>query len=92
MASTAWRSRRSSARGTCRRAVTRLATSSGQHGLAAPADGAHNGCGHYDKPGGAIRVFYSLDDGGVGAFHPMTACFIFDKPLAPSKPRESASR
>jgi hypothetical protein len=45
-----------------------------------------------DKPNGAIRVFFSLDDGGVGAFHPMTDSVILDKPPASSKSKESAGR
>jgi hypothetical protein len=35
-----------------------------------------------DQPGGAIRVVFALDDGGVGAYHPMTSCLLLDPPLA----------
>lgn len=32
-----------------------------------------------DKPGGAIRVLFELDDGGVGAYHPMTSSLLLDQ-------------
>jgi len=44
------------------------------------------------EPDGAIRVVFSLDDGGVGAFHPMTDSIILDRPLAPSKPKERSGQ
>jgi hypothetical protein len=31
-----------------------------------------------DKPGGTIRVFLSIDDGGVGAFSPLSDCLLVD--------------
>ncbi len=32
-----------------------------------------------DKPGGAIRVLFELDDGGIGAYHPMTMGLLIDQ-------------
>ena len=33
-----------------------------------------------DRPHGAVRVFVSLDDGGVGAYHPLTDCLLVEPP------------
>jgi hypothetical protein len=33
-----------------------------------------------DKPGGAVRVLFSIDDGGVGAYHPLTDALLLDPP------------
>jgi len=33
-----------------------------------------------DRPGGAVRVLISLDDGGVGAYHPMTDSLLIWPP------------
>ena len=32
-----------------------------------------------DKPGGAIRVLFALDDGGVGAYHPIASSLLLDQ-------------
>jgi hypothetical protein len=32
-----------------------------------------------DKPGGAIRVLFELDDGGIGAYHPMTSSLLLEQ-------------
>jgi len=36
-----------------------------------------------DQPGGLVRVLFALDDGGVGAFHPLTDSLLIDKPSTP---------
>jgi len=31
-----------------------------------------------DKPGGAVRVLFAIDDGGVGAYHPLTESLLLN--------------
>ena len=33
-----------------------------------------------DKPGGVVRVFGSIDDGGIRAFFPLTLCILVSRP------------
>jgi len=33
-----------------------------------------------DKPGGVLRILFALDDGGVGAYHPLTDSLLVDPP------------
>jgi len=35
-----------------------------------------------DKPGGALRVLIALDDGGVGAYHPLTDSLLIEPTTA----------
>jgi hypothetical protein len=32
-----------------------------------------------DKPGGTIRVFISVDDGGIGAYSPLSDCLLIER-------------
>lgn len=34
-----------------------------------------------DRPGGAIRVLFAIDDGGVGAYSPLTDSLLLTPPL-----------